>query len=365
MAIPLTKLLALADLNLRFADPLWLLALLIIPTVIWLRGRRRVPVLVVPFAASWHRKSISAISRWPEILAITGLSFVIVALARPQQVRDKREVRSQGYDLILAIDISSSMLTEDYEKNGTPMNRLQAIKPVIQAFIDQRANDRIGMVVFAGRAYTLAPLTFDHSWLAQQTERLQVGMIEDGTAIGDGLGVALTRLEQASREEGGRRKGAFVILLTDGANNKGSLSPQQAADIAKSRGVPVYTIGAGRDGVGRMPILNNGRKVGYRPVASDLDEITLHDIADTTGGHFFRADDLRTVESAFKNIDRTQKIEFQAKTYLLTNELFAWVAVPGLFFLIAAIFVNRRGSRNRLPKPKASPISAERSAVAR
>src|SRR5690606_26509501 len=119
------------------------------------------------------------------------------------------------------------------------INRLQAIKPVIQAFIERRPSDRIGIVLFSGRAYTMAPLTFDHDWLASQLERIKIGLIEDGTAIGDGLGVALTRLEQAKREAGGIRQGAFVVLLTDGANNRGSLTPRQSAELAKSRGIPV------------------------------------------------------------------------------------------------------------------------------
>lgn len=340
--------------NFIFKDPLWLLALLIIPIVIWMRGRRRVPVLVVPFASSWHRKSFTAVSRWPELLAAFGLGLLVIALARPQSVHDKREVRSEGYDLILAIDISGSMLAEDYEKNGQPINRLQAIKPVVQAFIDERANDRIGLVVFSGRAYTMAPLTFDHDWLSRQTERIQVGIIEDGTAIGDGLGVALTRLEQASHEEGGHRKGAFIILLTDGANNKGTLAPTQAANIAKSRGIPVYTIGAGKDGFVRMPVIIEGRKVGYERVRSDLDEVTLHNIADTTGGHFYRADDSYTIKSAFEAINRARKIEFKAKTYLITTELFAWCAIPGLSLLIVAAFLRRTSSGST----KKAPVSA-------
>jgi len=334
-------------------DPLWLLALALIPLVLWLRGRRRVPVLIVPFAAAWHGKTFSTTSRWPVIFAVTGLIFLFGALARPQHVQDKREVRSQGYDLILAVDLSGSMLAEDYEKNGQALNRLQAIKPVIQAFINERVNDRIGMVVFAGRAYTLAPLTFDHDWLARQTERLNIGMIEDGTAIGDGLGVALTRLDQAAHEENNRRKGAFIILLTDGSNNRGTLMPAQAADIAKSRGIPIYTIGAGKDGWSRLPVMENGEKVGYTRIFSDLDEGLLHGIADTTGGHFYRADDLRTIESAFKAIDRAQKIEFQAKSYLITSELFHWLAIPGAALLILGAALNWKYVRSaRASKPQ-------------
>jgi len=335
----------LALLDFRLASPWWLLAWLLILGVFALRQRRRVPVLVVPFAAAWHGKTFSTASRWPVIFAVTGLVLLIGALARPQHVQDKREVRSQGYDLILAVDLSSSMLAEDYEKNGDPINRLQAIKPVIQAFIDKRANDRIGMVVFSGRAYTLAPLTFDHDWLSRQTERLATGMIEDGTAIGDGLGVALSRLEQAAHVENNQRKGAFIILLTDGANNRGTMTPAQATEIAKARNIPIYTIGAGKDGWVRVPVMENGQKVGYTRMFSDLDESLLHDIADQTGGHFYRADDLRTIESAFKAIDRAQKIEFQAKSYLITSELFHWLAIPGAALLILGAALNWKNAR--------------------
>lgn len=326
--------------NFQFHDPLCLLALLLIPLVMWVRGRRGAPVLIIPFAASWHRASLIPVSRWPVVLATLGLIGLVIALARPQIVEDRREVKQQGYDLMLAVDLSGSMLAEDYERDGEPINRLQAIKPVIQAFIQQRTSDRIGLVIFAGRAYTLAPLTFDHEWLGRQIERLWPGMIEDGTAIGDGLGVALTRLEQSGREDGNRRKGAFVVLMTDGVNNRGLLKPEQAMEIAKSRHVPVYTIGAGREGLVRMPVFDeNNNKIGYRRMPSDLDEGTLIAIADATGGKFYRAFDNNTIEKAFADIDRAQKIEFQAKSYLLTTELFAWFAVPGAALLLLGALI--------------------------
>ncbi|MEO7415371.1 MAG: VWA domain-containing protein, partial [Opitutaceae bacterium] len=165
-----------------FKDPIWLLALLALPLIVWVRGRRRVSVLLVPFAAAWHRPSLASVSRWPVVMGLSGVVLLIVALARPQRVEDKREVRSQGYDIMLAVDLSGSMRAEDYEKVGSRMNRLQAVKPVIQAFIEERTTDRIGVVLFAGKAYTMAPLTFDHDWLAKQLERVRLGMIEDGTA---------------------------------------------------------------------------------------------------------------------------------------------------------------------------------------
>ena len=339
------KIETLALSNLRLASPYWLLALAMLPAAVWLRQRAKIPVWLVPFAAAWHRPSLFSASRWPVAVVLGGLALVVAALARPQRTEDKRESRTRGYDIVLCIDLSSSMLSEDYQKeDGTRMNRLQAIRPVIQAFIERRPADRIGVVLFSGRAYTMAPLTTDHDWLAQQLGRIRIGLIEDGTAIGDGLGIALTRLEQASRDSGGRRLGAFIVLLTDGANNRGALAPMQAAGIAKARGIPIYTIGAGKDGIVPFPVFDEkGNKIGYRRILADLDENALREIADTTGGHFFRAADTGTVQSAFRDIDQAQKIEFQAKSYLVTTELFPWLAVPGLGLLaIATTFVTVR-----------------------
>lgn len=335
-----------------FKDPLWLLALIALPLIAWLRRRRSVPVLLVPFAAAWHRPSLTGASRLPVMLGFGALVFLIVALARPQRVEDKREVRSQGYDIMLSIDLSGSMRAEDYERNGERINRLQAVKPLIQAFIEQRPADRIGIVLFSGKAYTMAPLTFDHDWLAKQLDRMRLGMIEDGTAIGDGLGVALTRLDQAKRQADGKRLGAFVVLMTDGANNRGALTPQQAADLAKARGIPVYTIGTGKDGYVPMPFDDGSGQKRYRMWLSDLDEGGLREIAQRTGGAFFRAADTDTITGAFNAIDKAQKIEFQAQSYLVTTELFWWLAAPGIGFVIAAGLLARplgwtRGARTQ------------------
>ncbi len=333
-----------------FQDPLWFLVLLLLPVIYALRTRRKLPVRVVPFSAAWHRPSAVTASRAPMVLASLGLILLVAALARPQRLEDRREVRQQGYDLMLAIDLSGSMLAEDYQRGGKRINRLQAIKPVISAFIKERPGDRIGIVVFSGRAYTLSPLTFDHEWLARQVERLSVGLIEDGTALGDGLGVALSRLEQESRTDNEQRQGAFVVLLTDGVNNGGALDPIDAAEIAQKRSIPVYTIGAGRNGLVYVPRIDpaTGQTMGYAQRMSELDEATLRKVAEMTGAEYFRAGESDTVESAFAAIDREQKIEFEAKSYLLADELFFWFAAPGSVLLLlaaaTAIATRRRGS---------------------
>ncbi|MBE7537544.1 MAG: VWA domain-containing protein [Opitutaceae bacterium] len=356
----------MSDLTLH--SPSWLALLLALPLLAWLRRRRPVSVLFVPFAASWHRRPRFTPSRLPGFLAIAGLALLIVAAARPQRIDERRETKSQGYDLILAIDLSGSMLSEDFERNGQRINRLQVIKPVIQAFISRRPADRIGIVIFSGRAYTLSPLTFDHDWLARQVERLKIGLIEDGTAIGDGLGVALTRLEQASRETEGHRMGAFVVLLTDGANNRGAMTPEQATEIAKSRSIPVYTIGAGREGSVPYPVFDqNNNRIGSRRVPSDLDEPALREIANQTGGKYFRADDVRTVEDAFASIDRAKKIEFQAKRFLVTTELFWIPATAGaVCLLLASILEHGRHGRfkpNLQTPPTIKTVAQSRSTM--
>lgn len=315
-------------------DPQWLFLLLAIPVVAWLRSRRTPTLLMVPFASSWHRPGISGTRFGSAVAAYLGAVLLIVALARPQQIDDKRESEQSGYDIILAIDLSGSMKAEDYRRGSSYINRWQAVRPVIEAFIRERSSDRIGLVVFAGRAYTLSPLTFDHNWLRRQTDRLEVGLLEEGTAIGDGVGVALTRLEQGRKELTGPRQGAFIILLTDGANNQGKLDPEEATQLARARGIPIYTIGAGKDGITRMPVSDSsGRTVAYRRVVSDLDEPTLQKMASETGGKYFRATDPETTESAFRAIDRAEKIEFKARSFVVTSELFSWFAIPGAAFL--------------------------------
>lgn len=331
------------------AHPIFLLALLLIPLAIWWRSRRPRPVLVIPRVARWAGAPAVSLGRLPSILAGIGFALLVIALARPQQVEEKKQVRQKGYDIMLAIDLSPSMLAEDYEGPQGRINRVQAIQPIIEAFISRRTTDRIGVVIYGGRSYTLSPLTFDHSWLAKQIQRLRVGLVEDATAVGDGLGLAVSRLEQSEREKDGQRKGAFVILLTDGSNNSGVLAPMQAAELARAKGIPVYTIGAGRPGVVPMPVVDQaGRKLGYRQAVSDLDEETLQRIADLTGGKFFRAMDTGTAEAAFAAIDKRQRIEFTAKAQLRAHEWFEIFAAPGAIIFFGGLALARPGKWGKM-----------------
>lgn len=324
--------------SLRLASPLWLLALLAFPALAWLRRRRPVFVLLIPHAAAWASPRSAPARRWPVRLAYAAALLAILGLARPQRVDDTRVIRGEGYDIVVAIDLSTSMFAEDSVVDGRRVDRLEALKPVLEAFIRRRPSDRIGFVAFAGRAYTLAPLTHDHEWLARQVARLQIGLIEDGTALGDGLGLALARLQRARADAEAPRAGAFVILMTDGANNRGQLTPDQAAALARSRAVPVFTIGVGRDGLVPFPAFDEqGRRIGMTRRMSDLDPAALRKIASDTGGRFFRAEDPEAATSAFSEIDRAQKISFDQSTQVLATELYAWPAGASALLLALGI----------------------------
>lgn len=323
-----------------FENPWWLAALLILPLMMWLRRRQPVFALLVPFAGAWWKPTLLVQpARLPALLMSLGLIVLALGLARPQKLETYSDPQQEGHELMLAIDLSGSMLAEDFERGGERINRLEVIKPVIEAFIKDRPSDRIGLVVFAGRAYTLAPPTFDHEWLGRLVERLRVNLMssEDGTAIGDGIGAALSRMEHTKTMADGTaappQKG-FIVLLSDGGNNKGLLKPLQSAAIAKSRGITIYTIGAGKDGAAPYPIFDEmGAKIGYRRILSDLDEPGLKEIAETTGGQYFRADNTEAVTASFKAIDQSQRTQFKALVRR-PRDLFLWFLAAGFGLVV-------------------------------
>jgi Ca-activated chloride channel homolog len=345
-------------------DPWWLLSLLVWPLVLWLRSRQPVAAVVMPFAGTWWRPTLLVQpARLPALLLGAGLVVLALGLARPQRLVTLIDPRQEGHEVMLAIDLSGSMLAEDFELNGERINRLDVIKPVIKEFIARRPNDRIGLVVFAGRAYTLSPPTFDHRWLAEQVERLRIGIIEDGTAIGDGLGVALSRLEhpkplankagpgQAAEKINalpGKPTPRFVVLLSDGANNKGLLKPNQSAAVAKARGITVYTIGAGKDGLAPFPILDAmGAKIGYRRILADLDEPGLRQVAEITGGQYFRVDNTEAVAASFRAIDESERTQFKTQIRR-PHDLFRWFLAGGLALLLGGVWLASAAERQEL-----------------
>jgi Ca-activated chloride channel homolog len=322
-----------------FHDPLWLTLLVLLPIVAWIRHRRGVPALVVPAAAEWHAPGPTVSTWWPIACAYVGLALLIGALARPQALVPQEDNKKRGYDFMIAIDLSTSMYAEDFQRGTKTTNRLQAIKPVIAAFINERPNDRIGIVVFGGRAYTFAPLTFDHDWLRKQTARLSIGLIEDGTAIGDAIGVSLSRLREGAKDKTQPREGGFIVLLTDGASNKGSLDPRVAASLALEDGVPIYTIGAGAEGNIPMPVFDAaGHRIGTEMQPSEVDTLMLQDVSAKTGGLFFRATNANAVRDAFAQIDGAEKIEFGAPPPMIAKELFPLFALLGVSLLGVASY---------------------------
>ena len=331
-----------------FRDPLWLLLLLALPAVAWIRHRRSVPALVVPSADQWHQPGAAISSVWPVACAYVAIAMLIVALARPQaQVPEEGAIR-RGYDLVICIDLSNSMISEDFKRGDAKVNRLQAVRPVVSAFINNRPNDRIGVVVFAGKAYTFAPLTFDHDWLRKQTARLYIGMVEDGTAIGDALAIAIARLKEGWKDKGpGRtRVGSFIVLLTDGSNNKGTIEPRAAATLAAEAGIQIYAVGAGTTGKVPAPVFDEqGRRTGTELQYTEIDPGLLKDVADKTGGLSYMATDTSAVRDAFYAIDSAQTADFGAAPPMVTRELFGAFAVLGVLLLaLSAWGANFRGS---------------------
>lgn len=315
-----------------FARPLWLVLLPLIPLLAWLLGRRgRVPSVVFSSTATLRALGQSVASRrgaFQSSLFYLALALGIVALARPQAGRAVERIEASGIDIMLAMDVSRSMLAEDFFVGGQRSNRLEAVKAVTREFIEGRPNDRIGIVAFAGRPYLVSPLTLDHGWLLSNLERVQIGMVEDGTAIGSAVASAVNRLRNQNV------KSKVVILLTDGDNNAGKVTPETAAEAAAALGVKVYTIGAGTNRpapfpVGRWP---NGRLV-YEERLFPLDEKLLTMIAEKTGGLYQRATDTGSLQAIFEQIDKLERTNKESATLRLYRDLFHWFV-----FAAAALF---------------------------
>ncbi len=320
-----------------FADPYLLLLLLVLPILSWLKGKHGQEaaflyssVQLVKGIAGLSRSRLGRILlrlRW------IALACLIVALARPQFGEGEAAVRASGIDIAVALDLSGSMASEDFELQGQRVNRLEIAKDVLERFIAKRSNDRIGIVAFAGRAYIAGPLTLDHDFLLENLERLQLNTIEDGTAIGSALTAALNRLRDL------QSKSKIVILMTDGQNNAGQVPPLTAADAARTLGVKVYTIGVGTRGTAPYPQIDPfGRKV-YVQLPVDIDEATLSEIAKKTGGKYYRADKSETLRAIYAEIDQLERTEVEMKKFQRYRELFAWVALPGLVFLLLEVIL--------------------------
>jgi Ca-activated chloride channel family protein len=256
-----------------------------------------------------------------------GFIFLVVALARPRKGLEESLVRADVRDIILLVDLSTSMRAEDLSSAGKTRDRLAAAKEVIERFVNGRPHDRIGMVAFAAQPYTVSPLTLDRGWLLGQLGRLETGMVEDGTAIGDGIASAVNRLRES------KAKSKVIVLLTDGINNRGTLAPENAARAARALGIRIYTVGAGTSGPVRTPVRGANGETRYLMQETAIDEASLAEIADTTGGRYFRAADFAALEEVYARIARMERTQVDVRAYTRFEEWFAPFAILALVFL--------------------------------
>jgi len=332
--------------NLQFAYPWVLSLLLLLPALAFLRGRRgKAPAIEYSglslFGGLARARKVQA-GGWLSALRYLALASCIVALARPQEVDSSTQVQESGIDLMLAIDLSPSMEALDYHKDGQDLSRVQVVRETVGNFIQARPNDRIGMVVFSGDAYLMSPLTLDHDWLLQNVARLHTGSwVGDATAIGSALAVSANRLRHQ------KSKSKIIVLLTDGANNAGKITPLAAAEAAHALGIKIYTIGAGSDDVAKFPVPDpfTGR-ITYTTIPVDIDNEALQKIADIGGGKFYRAADYDTLKRVYGEINALEPTKVAVKHYQHVKEYFVWALYPGLlFFGLEIALANTRWRR--------------------
>lgn len=316
-----------------FRHPWILLLLLGVPAWVWLRyARRRQAPLTFSDGAALLGLPISPwlALRWlPPALFGAGLVFAILAAARPQTGMSESRVETEGVDIVLVVDTSTSMRADDFSTALKRMDRLDAAKSVIEKFIRARPDDRIGIVAFAAMPYTIAPLTTDHAWLLLQMDRLQTGMLEDATAIGDAIASGVNRLRDS------QAKSKLVILLTDGIHNAGRLTPQDAAQAAAALDIKVYTVGAASDQPRRA-----GGIFNFAVGGPEIDDAMLTRIAETTGAQYFRATDLKSLEETYAAIDEMEKTKIELDQYTRYEEKFAPFLVLGLLCLALEILLG-------------------------
>lgn len=270
----------------------------------------------------------------PVILRGIVLALFLTALAGPRAVFKQTLQESAGIDIVLAIDASGSMAAEDFTIGNQRLNRLDIVKNVVQEFIANRSGDRIGLVTFAALAYTVCPLTTDYAWVTTNLERIRLGMITDGTAIGSAINSSLTRLKNSAA------KSKVIILLTDGVNNAGEIDPLTAARAAQALGVKIYTIGAGTQGFAPFPVPDVFGRKAYQQVRIDIDEKLLQAIAQVTGGKYFRATDTESLRKIYNAIDALEKTRIEQAAYFEYDELFVRVLLAALMILVIELVLS-------------------------
>ncbi len=332
-----------------FAHPYLLLLLLLLPLLAWLKGRRGSPPAFlyssVRLVEGLTRARRSRAGAFLMSLRWLVLALFILALAQPRLTRSQTTVKASGIDIMVAFDMSGSMVSEDFVVSGKRVNRFNMARSVLEGFVDERPDDRIGLVVFATQAFVATPLTLDHDFLRADLDRLEIGAINpNATAIGDGLSTALNQLRAVTA------KSKIVVLMTDGQNNSGKVDPLTAAQAAQALGVKVYTIGVSKNGMAPMPVGKNpftGETV-YQMEPVDVDETTLQEIARITGGQYYRADNAERFRQIYAEINKLEKTEAVVNKFTQYTELFPWFVSVGLVLLLAELVLGQTLLR-RLP----------------
>ncbi|MCK5824981.1 MAG: VWA domain-containing protein [Ichthyobacteriaceae bacterium] len=322
----------------EFVNPGFLYLLLIIPVlIVWyfLKNKKDTPSLTMPGMSDFMKENASILPKFRPVLyllRLAGLSLLIVALARPRSVDVSSKTKKQeGIDIVMAVDISGSMLSKDLKPS-----RLEALKIVAQSFVMERPNDRFAIVAYSGESFTMCPITSDHKVVVNSIRDMKYGLLEDGTAIGMGLGTAVNRLKDS------RAKSKIIILLTDGVNNSGMIDPLTASELAVENNIIVYTIGIGTKGMAPTPIgYDHNNNFIYRNLPVEIDEDLLKEIADKTNGRYFRATSNTKLKQVYKDIDKMQKTEIkELKFYNYSEEFRPLVLLAGLLLLIEFLLRN-------------------------
>ncbi len=329
-----------------FAHPLVLPALLLIPVLALLKGKfGGTPGILfssTQLVVAVGKKRRAHAGAILSSLVYAAMAFLIIALARPQLGSTVEHVQASGVDIMLVLDVSGSMIAEDYVIGTSRANRIDVVKRVTQQFIEARPNDRIGIIAFAGRPYLVSPLTLDHDWLIQNLDRVQIGLVEDGTAIGSALASAAARLKDRDA------KTKLIVLLTDGANNAGKVQPLTAAEAGKALGIKIYTIGAGSNGPVPVPMKDAFGRTVYQKMVFDFDEKLLDQIAAIGDGKYFRAADTSSMGKTFKEIDRLEKTKVEVDKSVNYHDYFPLALLLSFLFLGAEAFLSQTLWR-RLP----------------
>lgn len=330
----------------QFMHPEFLWLLLLLPVLAFWRARWGRPVAVrLPSTADARTvgaRPRSTVGRLLLFLGLLSFAFLITAFARPRLGKGSSEIEASGIDIVLAIDVSGSMEAHDFKLQGEPVNRLEMVKEVVGKFVSARPNDRLGMIGFAGRPYLVSPLTSDHTWLGDRLRDLQMGQVEDGTAIGSALASAVGYLRKSEA------KSQIIILLTDGVNNVGAVNPLTAAEAAKALGIRVYTIGVGTHGDAPVPVRDAFGRTRMQMMKVEIDEEMLREIAAATGGQSFRATDTDSLEKIYESINQLETTTRKMKQFQQYDELFLWFLIPGLGFLLLETLLTQTRFR-RLP----------------